>query len=212
MLQPIANAIPGPTATSYTWSHSREEIVDAVEGVFSAIKDREDKEKEFLENLWEAIKTLAEVAGGALETPILLGVAAGFAPFAAIGAGYADAADEIKLQRAYVGYAHGLVMGVMMETPDNISDYFWEHRPTPNPMFEYGALIGQYYYNGGIVLGYAHGRQVFKKNLGTAFWADTKQYINEEFGDPDNGWGRREWIDFYIAASVAFRRGHITED
>ena len=84
--------------------------------------------------------------------------------------------------------------------------------PTPNPMFEYGALIGQYYYNGGIVLGYAHGRQVFKKNLGTAFWADTKQYINDEFGDPDNGWGRREWIDFYIAASVAFRRGHITED
>jgi hypothetical protein len=212
MLQPIASAIQGPDATTYAWRHSPSEIVTAVEQVFSAIKEREDQEGDLLEDLWETIKFFAEVAGGVLETPILVGAVAAFAPFAAIGAGYAAAAEEIKMKRATMGYAEGLVMGVVMEATDNISDYFWEHQPTPNPAFEYGALIAQYYYNGALVLGYGHGRQVLAKNLAGAFWTDTKRYMTTEFGNPEDGWGRQEWIDFYITTASAFLRGHITEE
>jgi hypothetical protein len=212
MFQTIANSIPGPNASQFNWQHSRGDIVTAVEQVFSAIKDREDAEMEILKKLWEAVEKIAEAGGEVVEVPILIGAAAAFAPFAAIGAGYAAAAQEIKRKRASIGYAEGLVMGVMMESPDNISDYFWEHSPTPNPMFEAGAKIAQYYYNGGLALGYAHGRQVFAKNLAPAFWNDTKKYLNgTPFGNPDEGWGRQEWIDYYIGTATAFMRGHVTQ-
>ena len=211
MFQSIANAITGPNATQYAWQQSRSDVVTSVEEVFSAIKDREDAEMELLKSLWEAVEKIAKAGGEVVEVPILLGAAAAFAPFAAIGAGYMAAADEIKMKRAAWGYAEGLVMGAMMESPANVSDYFWEHFPTPNPMFEYGAIIGQYYYNGGMVLGYGHGRQVFAKGLAGAFWTDTKQYLTSEFGNPEDGWGRREWIDFYIAAASGFYRGHIAD-
>jgi hypothetical protein len=210
MIETIADAISGPNDTQFSWQYSRSDIVTAVEQVFSAIKDREDQENEILKSLWEAVEKIAEAGGEVVEVPILLGAAAAFAPFAAIGAGYLAAADEIKMNRAAIGYAEGLVMGVMMESPANVSDYFWQHFPTPNPMFEYGALIGQYYYNGGLALGYGHGRQVFAKTLGGAFWADTRRYMTTSFGATD-GWGRQEWIDFYIATATAFYRGHIVE-
>jgi hypothetical protein len=211
VLKRIADTIPGPQATQYNWQYSRGDIVAAVEQVFSAIKKREEEEKELLESLWDWVKTVAELAGGALETPILIGAVGAFAPFAGIGAGYMAAADEIKRKRGSIGFAKGVVMGVMAELPDNVRDYFWEEQPTPNPAFEAGAKIAQYYNNGGIALGYTFGRQVFEKNLGGAFWADLKRHLTTTFGDPDTGWGRGEWIDFYSGAMGAFYRGHIRE-
>src|SRR4051812_31850097 len=100
MFQPIADAIASSDATQYAWRHSRDEIVTAVEQVFSAIKEREDAETELLKSLWEVVEKIAEAGGEAVEVPILLGAAAAFAPFAAIGAGYMAAADEIKARRA----------------------------------------------------------------------------------------------------------------
>jgi hypothetical protein len=210
MIEPIVDTISGPNDTQFAWQHTRGDIVTAVEQVFSAIKDREDEENEILKSLWEAIEKIAEAGGEAVEAPILLGAVAAFAPFAAIGAGYAAAADEIKRKRAPIGYAEGVLMGVMVESPENVANYFWQRFPTPNPMFEAGAQIAQYYYNGGLALGYAHGRQVFARNLSPTFWADTRTYMTTTFGSTD-GWGRQEWIDFYIAGAGAFYRGHISE-
>jgi hypothetical protein len=211
VLKRIIDAIPSPQATQFNWQCSREDIVGAVEQVFAAIKKREEEERELLETLWHWVKTFAEIAGGALETPILIGVVAGFAPFAAIGAGFMAAADEIKRKRASIGFAEGVVMGVMVESPENLRDYFWEERPTPNPAFEAGAKIAQYYYNGGLALGYAFGRQVAEKKLGGAFWSDVKHHVTTGFGDPQDGWERRDWIDFYTGTAGAFYRGHIRE-
>jgi hypothetical protein len=210
MFQSIAQAISDPSAQSYAWQQSREDIVTAVEQVFSAVKQREEAEQDLLEKLWKTVEQFATIAGAAYETPILLGAVAAFAPFAAIGAGYAEAAEEIKADRAAIGYAEGLVMGVMRETPANIADYFWQRFPIPNPAFEYGAVIAQYYYNGALVLGYGHGRQVVDQNLAQPFWLDTARYMTSAYGDTTN-WGRREWIDFYIATATSFYRGHITQ-
>ena len=211
MLKRISDSIPSPQATQYNWQYPRSDIVEAVEQVFAAIKTREEQEKELLEALWDWVKKLAAAAGAELETPILIGVIAAFAPFAAIGAGYMAAAAEIKRKRASIGFAEGVVMGVMAELPENLRDYFWEEHPTPNPAFEAGAKIAQYYYNGGLALGYAFGRQVSDSQLGTAFWNDLKKHLTTTFGDPDEGWGRQEWIDFYTTTAGALYRGHIRE-
>lgn len=211
MVQSIAATIPGPDAAQFDWRHSRAEIVTGVEEVYSAIKDREDREEELLKKLWEVVEALAEAGGPAVEVPVKIGAAAAFAPFFAIGAGYMAAAQEIKRRRAAIGYAEGVIMGVMMESPQNVGDYFWEHQPTPNPWFEAGAKIGQYYYNAGLVIGYAHGRQIFAQNLAGAFWTDTRNYLTTAFGNPEDGWGRQEWIDFYVAGAGAFYRGHIAD-
>jgi hypothetical protein len=55
------------------------------------------------------------------------------------------------------------------------------------------------------------GTNVALKGLGTAFWKDLRKQVSGPQGDPDDGWGRIDWINFYIAAGVAFDKGHITE-
>lgn len=211
MLESIANTITGATAMKIAWKYSRQDIVDRVEQLFSAIKEREDREREALEALWEVIEQAAELAGPA-ELPILAGVMAGFAPFAAIGAGFMDAADEIKRKESALGFCEGLVMGVMAETPGNVRDYFWRHSPTTNLVFPAGGQISQYYFNAGLALGFANGREVSSRNLAPVFWADIDTRPRRKFGDPDQeDWGRREWIDFYVAIAAAFYRLHIIE-
>ena len=103
-------------------------------------------------------------------------------------------------------------MGVLRETPDNARDYFWEESPESNPFFEEGGKLAQTYYDGGLALGFAQGTNVALKGLGTAFWKDLRKQVSGPLGDPDaENWGRLDWINFYIAAGVAFDHGHITE-
>jgi hypothetical protein len=35
--------------------------------------------------------------------------------------------------------------------------------------------------------------------------------VNGPLGDPDENWGRNDWIDYYIAAAGAFFKGHVTD-
>jgi hypothetical protein len=158
-----------------------------VEQVFGAIKKREQREMELLDQVWDWVKRIAAIAGGALETPILIGAVAAFAPFAAIGAGYMAAAEDIKRKRSAIGFSEGVVMGVLEESPENLRDYFWEEQPTANPAFEAGAKIGQYYYDGGLALAYAFGKQVSAKKLGTPFWADLKRHAATAMVLPGGG-------------------------
>jgi len=212
MLETVASTIAGTDADTVGWQHSRDDVVEGVETLFSAIKERDDNEAEILKSLWEIIEKVAVLAGEAFEMPIELGVLAGFAPFAAIGAGYMEAADEIKRKKASISFAEGLVLGVMAETSDNVRDYFWQENPSPNPAFPESEKLAQYYANGGLALGYTQGKEVFSKGLATAFWTDVKAQLSQPLGDPDlDNWGRREWIDYYITAATAFYRGHISE-
>ena len=210
-MKSVAGTIAGPEATRVNWKQSRQQVVEGVEQVYDAIKKREAAEMELLESLWEKVEEIASLAGPA-EVPIKLGVAGAFASFAALGAGYAAAGEELKRKEASMGFAEGLVMGVMRELPENVRDYFWREEPTPNPAFEAGAKISQYYFNGGLALGYAHGRDVQVRGLSGPFWTDLRTHMTRQFGDPAaENWGRQEWIDFYIAAATAFYKGHISD-
>jgi hypothetical protein len=211
MLETFSDAISSGSG-GIDWNYSRDDIVDGVEAVFSAIKDRQDSEQEFLEDLWEIVEKLAALAGEAFEWPIQLGVAAAAAPFLVIGAGYLDAAEEIKRKRASISFCEGVALGVMAETKENVRDYFWQANPLPNPAFPEAAKLAQYYTNGGLALGYLNGRQVFAEGQAPQFWEDIKPNLTQSFGDPNtDNWGRRQWIDYHIAVATAFYRGHVEE-
>jgi hypothetical protein len=123
-----------------------------------------------------------------------------------------EAAEDIKRKRATSGFMEGLAMGMLRETPENVRDYFWEESPESNPFFEEAGQLAQTYYNGALALGFAQGTNVALKGLGKAFWTDLRKQVSEPLGDPDaENWGRKEWIEFYIAAGVAFAHGHITD-
>ena len=209
-METVASTISDPESASVGWSHSREDIVEAVEQVFSYFKDRDASEEKLLEDLWELIENVAELGGPEVEWAVKIGVAAAFAPFAAIGSGYMAAAEEIKRDRAAIKFAEGLIMGVMAETPDNVRDYFWRESPEINHFFEEGGKIAQYYSNGALALGYAQGREVLAKGLTGGFWPDLLKYLDAPFGDPAD-WDRKDWIDYYITSAAAFYRGHITD-
>lgn len=208
MLESIAAATSG---SEVNWFKSRDEIVGGVEALYDAIKKREDNEQELLENMWEVVKFASELTGPA-KLPIQAGVVGMFAPFAAIGIGLQEATEEIKRDQSSMSFCEGLVMGVMAETSDNVADYFWQWSKIPNPAFPESEKLAQYYHNAGIALGYAFGREVQLKNKSGGFWADVKGELDGPLGDPEaEGWGRREWIDFYITTGGAFYRGHISE-
>jgi hypothetical protein len=211
-METVATTISDAQAGPIGWSHSRDDIVSAVEAVFSAIKDRDTEQADLMTDLWDWTERLAALAGEAYESPIELGVAGALAPFAALAAGYVEAQDEIKRKRASIAFAEGLVMGVMAETSENVRDYFWEERPDASYQdFAEAGQLAQYYYNGGLALGYAQGKEVFAKGLASGFWADARKYVNGPLGDPDENWGRNDWIDYYIAAAGAFFKGHVTD-
>jgi hypothetical protein len=209
-METVASTISDSDSGPIGWVQSKGDIVEAVEQVFSYFKDRDAAEEKLLEDLWEWIEKLGELGGEPVEWAVKIGAAAAFAPFAAIGAGYMAAADQIKRDRSSIRFAEGLVMGVMAETPDNVRDYFWENGPDPDYDFAEAGQLAQYYANGGLAFGYAHGREVNAQGLGGGFWADVKKYLHQEFGDPAN-WDRNDWIDYYIATAAAFYRGHITD-
>lgn len=215
MLEAVANGISGPDVSVVNWSHSRDEIVGGVEVLFSAVKEKEQDEQKLLEDIWDVVEKAAALAGEEAAAPIELGVAAAFAPFAAIGAGYAEAIDEIKRKEASTGFSDGLVLGAMRETPDNVRDYFWQQVPVSNSNFPESEKTAQYYRNGGLVLGYIQGTEVQKKNLATALWNDIRGSLPNGTAGPGDGdtqnWGRGDWIDFYSETAGAFYKEHITD-
>jgi hypothetical protein len=212
MLQPVAQGISGPDATSINWSHSRDDIVEGVDALFSAIKKQEQEEQDLMEAVWKFVETVASIAGAEYRIPIEIGAAAAFLPLFVIGSAYMDAANDIKRKEVTSGFTNGLAMGVMMETKENFRDYFWQDQPGTNSVFPESEKMAQYYYNGALALGYAQGKEVVAKGVSAVFFADVKQQIDDPLGDPDQeNWGPRDWINYYIELGAAFHKGHITD-
>ena len=95
--------------------------------------------------------------GEGVALPVTVGVAAIVGEFAAIGAGYAEAATKIKQDRSEVGFAEGVVMGAMKEKTDFIKAHFFEMSPEQNDFWPEGGVLAQHYYNAALALGYHYG-------------------------------------------------------
>lgn len=214
MLDRLTTGISDANPDLIDWVKAPQDIVDGVEVVFTAVKDRQADEANTINDLFDLLKRIAELAGEAFEWPIVAGAVAAFAPLAAIGAGYLDAAEEIKKKAATIAFAEGVAMGVMAEKVEFIRDQFWEQQlPLQrNASFEQGDVIEQYYKNGALILGYDYGRDLQANPI---FFADLKRVDDQSLvthGDPTaENWGPQEWRNFYIDLAGAFVRLHIRD-
>jgi hypothetical protein len=213
MLERLASGITDEDDTRIDWVKTPDEIVDGVEEVFSAVKDRAEDEMEILEKIWELIEKIGEAAGdvgfGEVMSLVVKGAAlAAFAPFAAIGAGYLGAVEEIKKERSPIAFAEGVVMAVMSERRmDFIREKMWMDQPGDRPQFEYGGQVEQYYNNGALALGYGYGKEL-EGRLAPVFWADLKR--DDQSITPFDGEGDwNQWRSFYIEMAGKFVKLHI---
>jgi len=206
-LERLSKGVTPSNPNMINWKHSRAEIVEGAEVVFSALTEQDRREAKAVEKTFELFKKVTELAGP-FKWPLRAGAAAFYAEMRALGLGYEGAAKAIKEDRAPMGFAQGVVMGVMAEGIPFIQENMWQWSPTPNPMFEKGGQIAQHYYNAALVLGYDYGRELRGPN-GQIFFNDLKRVDTPSLvthGDPKTP---REWRDFYIDLGSAFVKLHI---
>jgi hypothetical protein len=214
-LERLKAAISGPDADSIAWSHSPSDIVEGVEVVFATLTEEDEKEQDAVEKMWDAVEKIAELAGEAYAWPIEIGAAAIFAEFAAIGAGYAEASEELKKKRAPIGFCHGVAMGVSEAKPPFIKARFWEANPEPNDFYPEGGKVAQNYYNAGLALGYDYGRELVPGGLDKVFFKEIEQ--NKPNFQPSakilagdtESWSDTDWWDYYNYLGSSFYRMHI---
>jgi hypothetical protein len=219
MLAPLTDGISGPDAVQINWTATPSDIVTAVEEVFNAIVKQDASEAEQINQMLEALGHLGEAAG--LPAWLAKGAAlAAFAPFAAIGAGYMEAGDKIKTDCTPISLAEGIALGARAAPIDFVTDAFWMKEPDPNPAFEHGGEIMQYYTNGALVLGYGMGQAlqgqyypVLIADLKAGMAAKGDTHLDDDLAtltDPADGdWDRNTRRGLYISLASAFVLVHV---
>jgi len=216
-LERLKAGISGPDADAIDWTHSPSDIVEGVEVVFAILTEEDEKEEDAVEKMWDVVEKIAVLAGEAFEWPIEIGAAAIFAEFAAIGAGYMEAADKIKNDRAPIGYCHGVALGVSEAKPSFIKKNFWIWNPTPNDFYPAGAAVAQNYYNAALALGYDHGRELLPGGLDKVFFKEIE--ANKATYSPGgkilagntDSWSDQDWWDYYNYLGTSFYRTHVEQ-
>lgn len=204
MLESLNEALTDPASDSIEWVHTGAEIVEGVHVVIEVVTaGGAVSGGAFVEAL--------EGAAAGVAWPVTVGVATVAAEFVMLGLGYSGAAQKIAEEYAANGFAEGLIMGAMKETPDFVKTNFVKWSPVRNVNFEAGGTVAQHYYNASLVLGYRNGYELDPNQTGVLF-RDLAR-AGGPLGDPDSeNWSGRDWINFYIAAAMRFRRLHIPED
>jgi hypothetical protein len=202
----VDSALTDPTSTSIDWVHTTAELVEGVEVVLAVATAG---------GAGGAVATLAEVlegVGSGVAWPATVGVAAMAGEFAAIGAGYAEAARQVKADRSAAGFSEGVVMGALKEKVDFIKSRFFEWSAEQNDFFPEAGALAQHYYNAALALGYQNGNDL-NPDEGKLFWTDMARGLAEPLGYPDaattDDERERAWVDFYIAAGAQFAKLHI---
>lgn len=162
----------------------------------------------------EAVISIAELHTKAELIAILgpmMGVASAvIGQWMGLGAGLAGARGAVARENMVTGFTLGVVMGADWRKIGLVKDYFWKHGPNRNPFDAETGKIAQNCHNEGLVVGFlqAHALDQDQKEL---FWRDIGNRAGDvsHMGDSKK-WGRRQWIDWYIFASVIFRKAHVT--
>jgi hypothetical protein len=202
----IDKAMTGPTPTTIDWIHTGAEIVEGVEVVLAVVTAGGGG---------GAIASLAELIEGVGEGvawQVTVGTAAVLGEFAAIGAGYAEAARKIKEDRSAIGFAEGAVLGAWKAPTNFVKSRFFESSPEQNSFWPEAGVFAQHYYNAALALGYHYGYELDKGET-AAFWKDLGQGqdLDVVLGTPipSDDSPENDWRDFYIAAGAQFVKLHI---
>jgi hypothetical protein len=152
----IQSAMTDPSSDAITWVHAASEIVEGVEVVLEVVAAGGTGA------ISTAVASLLEDTAAGVALPVAAAGAAVVGEFAAIGAGYAKAAQKIKEDRSKIGFAEGVVIGAMKEQPDFIKERFFENSPEDNSFWPEAGVFAQNYYNAGLLLGYHYGYELNK--------------------------------------------------
>jgi hypothetical protein len=215
MIERLTDGVTDPDGDTITWKHPAGDLVDAVDQVFALAEERAKQEgeaRDTMEALFKILEIVVEAATD-MDWPAKVAELAILAELAALGAGYAAAAETIKKDRVSAGFSEGVALGVMSEQLSFMKDKMWEWSPEANAFFPEAGKIGQTYYNAGLVLGYDFGRDL-RGNMSQLFFRDLQRVNNPsllEHGEPAN-FGPNDWRDYYIDLGAAFRQLHIDGD
>jgi len=169
-----------------------------------------------------ALELAAETAGTTTITVAALGVsmevlgpvAAEAGVLLALGNAHAEAINSLLEDQIRSGFSRGVVLGADDRPGSYVKSNFVKFSPVPNSVYpEYGRKF-QNAYNRALVAGYAQGRTLLEhKDQRTAFFEDLYARMSVHpsitYGDDQDDWGERTWVNYYIECAAVFRSTHL---
>jgi hypothetical protein len=141
-------------------------------------------------------------------------VAAEAAVLLAIGNAHAEAINSILEDQIRSGFSRGVVLGADDRPGSYVKENFVKFSPVSNAVYpEYGKKF-QNAYNRALVAGYAQGRKLLEhKAQRSAFFEDLYARMSVHpsvtYGEDQDTWSDRSWVDYYIECAATFRATHL---
>jgi hypothetical protein len=141
-------------------------------------------------------------------------VAAEAAVLLALGNAHAEAINSILEDQIRSGFSRGVVLGADDRPASYVKENFVKFSPVSNAVYpEYGRKF-QNAYNRALVAGYAQGRKLLEhKAQRSAFFEDLyarmRVHPSVSYGEDQDTWSDRSWVDYYIECAATFRATHL---
>jgi len=172
--------------------------LDVVQGIDLAI------------GIWEV--QAAGLIGLGLE--VMGPVTGAVAVWVAMGVPHAEAINATARDQRLSGFSRGVVLGADDRPADYVKEHFVKWSPDPNSVYpEYKSRFQQAY-NQALVAGYAQGQRLLEdKRQRGAFFEDLyrrmRPHPSVTYGEDQDQWSDRSWVDYYIETAATFRRDHL---
>jgi hypothetical protein len=172
------------------------------------------KTVDVIESVHTAFEVFAPEAAGILGiaaaalTPLLAEILPFSVPFA-------EARAEISRKNVKIGFEWGVVAGADGRKWADVKDLFWMWSPDSNPDRDL-AVVAQKALNSGLVAGFLQGREVARNpKKKEFFWRSIGWTLSQadlgNYGGNTSGWGRQEWLSWYIRASKSFDQLYVSD-
>ncbi len=207
----LADYIPKEDFSDIKIVHYTTEVIEGIDVIFGITGGAEAlvgvAENVGGEALADGLLAIGALAEGVLIVAAPLAALVG--EFVALGAGYAEALENISADYAARGFALGVVLAVDGRQPKDVlqDQDIWSPYVPDNPFIPAAAGIALRSYQMGIIAGMAYGRELTftqRKN----FWLDLIARDQGSFVNWDNQ--KNPDNSFYESVAVVFRREHLS--
>jgi hypothetical protein len=200
LAEEVAKAMPAAEDDTHHYLQFGLELFDAVHvGVLAAL---------------ETAGTTTTVALVGLGMEVLGPVAAEAGVLLALGNAHAEAINSLLEEQIRSGFSRGVVVGADDRPVSYLKENFVKWSPVSNAVYpEYGKKF-QNAYNRALVAGYAQGRKLLEhKGQRSAFFEDLYARMSVHpsvtYGEDQDNWSDRSWVDYYIDCAATFRATHL---
>src|SRR5262245_19008231 len=151
-----------------------------------------------------ALEIFADAGLLAIAAPVL----AAAAGFLALGAGCAEAAEEVAKYWSARGYARGIVVGANGRKARELKERFGNDC-CPRDDFCENEKVAKANYLMGLFVGFMHGRMLCP-NQREWFWRDLGRRMGDQSHlGPTTRWSDHDWTMWYASAAGAFLGAHL---